>query len=123
MFLDRKGVILFNGTNIQIISSKVDPVFARMNVNAAKTCSSITYDKERNQLLIDIPVDGSEICNITVVYDIISNAWTTYRGYQSAVTAIGQGQFTKDRTFYGGYSGLVSHFGPSFCDRDWETIS
>ncbi len=114
VFLDRKGIIQFNGANIQILSTKIDPIFQRMNVTAAKTQALMTYDKQRNQILCDIPVDGATMNNLTVVWDMISDCWTTYSGYQPAVIAVGQGQLTNDQVFMGGYSGLVSYFGSSF---------
>ncbi len=114
VFLDRKGVIQYNGANIEILSTKVDPIFQRMNVNAAKNTAQLTYDKQRNEILCDIPVDGATMNNLTVVYDIIAKAWTTEAGYNSAVRAIAQGQLSNRENFYGGYSGLVSYFGPSF---------
>jgi len=114
VFLDRKGVIEYNGANINILSSKVDPIFARMNIQAARDNSSIVYDKQRNQILIDIPVDGSTKANLTLVYDIISKIWTTYSGYNPAISTIVQGELGNKTTFFGGYSGLVSYFGQSF---------
>lgn len=114
VFLDKKGVIRYNGANIDILSTKIDPIFQRMNVTAAKDNSSIVYDKQRNELLVDIPVDGATYANLTCVYDIIQDAWTTYKGYNPAVTSIARSSFNNDKTFYGGYSGLISYFGASF---------
>lgn len=113
LFLDRKGIIEFNGSNITIKSTKIDPIFQRMNLSAASG-AVMTYDKTRNEVLCEIPVDGSTTNNLTVVYDIVANAWTTYKGYRAAVTAIAQSSLSQKAMFYGGYSGLVSYFGPSF---------
>ncbi len=113
VFLDRKGIIRFNGSNIEILSTKIDPIFKRMNVAACKNAAAMTYDKERNQVLCDIPVDGATMANLTVVYDIISSAWSTYTGYNPSFTTRSQIP-TKDAIIYGGYSGLVSYFGSSF---------
>lgn len=113
VFLDRKGVIQFNGANINILSTKIDPIFQRMNLASAGG-AVMTYDKQRNQVLCDIPVDGATMNNLTAVYDIINNAWTTYKGYNSAATAIAQGSLSTKQVFYGGYSGLISYFGSSF---------
>ncbi len=52
--------------------------------------------------------------NISLVYDIVAKAWTTYTGYNPAVSAVAQGQLSQRQIFYGGYSGLVSYFGSSF---------
>ncbi len=113
VFLDRKGIIKFNGANIQIISTKIDPIFQRMNVSAANG-AVMTYDKQRNQILCDIPVDGATMNNLTVVYDIVGEAWSTYKGYNAAVSSVAQGQLSQRQIFIGGYSGLVSYFGSSF---------
>jgi len=113
VFLDRKGVIRYNGATIEIFSSKIDPIFSRMNVAACRENAKMTYDKQRNQILCDIPVDGATYANLTVVYDIISKAWTTYSGYAPASIARTQIP-SKDTIIYGGYSGLVSYFGASF---------
>lgn len=110
VFLDEKGVIQFNGANIEILSTKIDPIFSGMNIAAAKVNSCITYDKQRNQLLVDIPVNGSNVNNLTVVYDIINKCWTTYQGYFPAITSI----VRDSNVFYGGYSGLVSFFNSNF---------
>ncbi len=114
VFLDRKGIIRFNGANIEILSTKVDPIFQRMNVAAAKSQALMTYDKQRNQILCEIPVDGATMNNLTVVWDMISNCWTTYSGYHPGIITVGQGALTNDQIFMGGYSGLISYFGASF---------
>jgi hypothetical protein len=114
VFLDKKGIVEFNGANTQIISNKIDPIFQRMNVTAAVNNSQITFDKQRNELIIDIPVDGSQTANLSVVYDIIAKTWTTYAGYNPSLSAIAQGPLSRPEMFYGGYSGLISFFGPSF---------
>jgi hypothetical protein len=113
VFLDRKGIIEYNGANINILSTKIDPIFQRMNVSAAQKEACMAYDKQRNQILCDIPVDGATMNNLTVVYDIINQAWTTYKGYNSAITTIAKREFNTKQVFYGGYSGLVSSFGVS----------
>lgn len=114
VFLDSKGIIRFNGANIDILSNKLDPVFKRMNVQAAKQTACIVYDKQRNEVLCDIPVDGSSTNNLTVVYDIIADAWTTYDSYNPAISIQAYGGLNQQTVFMGGYSGLVSYFGPSF---------
>lgn len=113
VFLDRKGIIRYNGANIDILSTKVDPIFQRMNVAACKDAANITYDKTRNEILCDIPVDGSTVANLTVVYDIISQAWTTEKGYRPSSRVRSQIP-SKDAIVYGGYSGLIGYFGSSF---------
>ncbi len=116
VFLDRKGIIEFNGSNIQIISTKIDPILKRMNIDAARVEACMTYDKLRNEILCDIPIDGSSVNNITLVFDIIQNAWTTYKygNYTPAVSAIVKGRLDNFYVFAGGYSGTIVTFGPSY---------
>ncbi len=125
MFLDRKGIIQFNGSNIQILSSRIDPIFKRMNLTAAREEACMVYDKLRNEVLCDIPIDGSPINNITIVYDIISQAWTTYKygDYTPAVSAIVKGRLDNYYTFLGGHSGQIVYFGPSFLTDSGSGIS
>lgn len=113
-FLDRKGVILYNGANIVFLSDKVQPIFDRMNYAAALTEACATHDKQRNQLLFGIPVDGSSVNNLTVVYDYMAQAWTTYNGFSPSYFAQIQGRNTTVNTFYGNYSGMINWFGQSF---------
>lgn len=113
-FLDRKGVIAFNGANIDIISNKIDPIFARMNYSAALDQASMTYDKFRNQILIEIPIDSSTTNNFTVVYDIIVNAWTTYEGIRASSSAIAKGSLSNFSYLYGNYNGGVLNVGASY---------
>ncbi len=116
IFLDKKGIIEFNGSNINIISTKIDPILKRMNITAARVEACMTYDKLRNEVLCDIPIDGSAYNNITLVYDIIQSSWTTYKygSYTPAVSQIIKGRLDNFYTFSGGYSGTIVHFGPSF---------
>ncbi len=116
LFLDRKGIVQFNGSNIDLLSSKIDPIIKRMNIDAAKTEACMVYDKLRNEVLCDIPIDGSLTNNITLVFDIISKAWTTYKygSYTPAVSAVVKGRLDNFYTFSGGYSGTIVYFGSSF---------
>lgn len=114
VFLDRKGLVLYNGANINILSTKIDPIFARMNLSACRENACVTFDKQRNEILCDIPVDGSTQANLTVVYDIINNCFTTYKGVRPSVSAVMKAGLPKYTVFYGGYSGLVSYYGQSF---------
>lgn len=114
LFLDEKGVVQFNGSDYQIISHPVEPVFRRMNINGAfQEAVGVHYDF-RNQVWFGIPVDGSTKNNFTVVYDYLLNAWTFFDGFQPASFAMAKRDLTIDRLWYGDYSGNISHFSPSF---------
>lgn len=114
MFLDQKGLIVFNGARAEHASMKVQPYFDRMNYAAALSTACVVHDKLRNQVLCAIPVDGSSINNLVVVYDYISNLWTTQLGVAPSVLAIIQGRNNTRNAFYGSYSGIIAWYGASF---------
>ncbi len=113
-FLDRKGIIAFNGANVDIISNKIDPIFARMNYSAALDQATLTYDKVRNELLCEIPIDGSATNNFTIVYDIIVQAWTTYQGINASSVTIAKGTLSNFSYLYGDYNGAIYNVGASY---------
>lgn len=113
-FLDRKGIVFWNGSEPQVISNKIQPIFDSMNYNAALNSACMIHDKLRNQILVGIPVNGSTLNNLTVVYDYLVQAWTTYDGFTPTVFQAIQGRNNTKNAFYGSFSGLVNYFGPSF---------
>ncbi len=113
-FLDRKGIIAFNGANVDIISNKIDPIFARMNYPAALDQAIMTYDKVRNEILVEIPIDGSSVNNFTVVYDIIAQAFTTYNGISASSATIARGTLDNFSYLYGTYNGALLNVGHSY---------
>lgn len=114
LFLDAKGVMLYTGAAISCLSTKIQPIFDRMNYSAALEQACMTHDKLRNQVLIGIPVDGSNTNNLTVVYDYVAQAWTTQEGFNPSIFATVRGRNNLKHAFYGSYSGTVNWFGPSF---------
>ena len=122
-FLDRKGVIQYTGANISYASTKIQPIFDRMNYNAALTQACAAHDKLRNQVLFTIPIDGSTTNNITLVYDYVADAWTTHTGYTPSVFAEIQGRNEIRRLFYGDYSGRVNWFSASFLSDNGTGIT
>lgn len=114
VFLDRKGVFQYNGANLTYLSTKVQPIFDRMNYNSALSVACGAHDKLRNQLLFAIPVDGSTTNNITIVYDYVAQAWTSHSGYNASIFAEIQGYNNIRRLFYGDYNGRVNWFSASF---------
>lgn len=117
-FLDRKGIIVFNGAKPEHKSIKVQPYFDRMNYSAAISEACMVHDKLRNQILCAIPIDGSLINNITIVYDYAANQWTTYQGVAPSILARIQGRNNTENAFYGSYSGMISWYGASFGGAD-----
>lgn len=114
VFLDQKGVILWNGSRLEVLSNKIQPVFDLMNFSAAQSVAIGAHDKLRNQILFAIPINGSAVNNVTLVYDYLVGAWTKQDGYSPSVFASIQGRNNTKNLFYGGSSGSVNWFGSSF---------
>lgn len=117
-FLDRKGVMVWDGANIRPLSKdgtpKIQPIFDTMNYSAALTSACAVHDKLRNQLLFAIPINGSTTNNITLVYDYLVGAWTKYDGFTPSSFAAIRGRNNTKNAFYGDTSGRLNWFGPSF---------
>jgi hypothetical protein len=114
LFLDRKGVMMWNGASSTKLSQKIQPLFDRMNFSAALTQACMVHDKLRNQVLVSFPIDGSTTNNIVAVYDYIIGGWTTYKGVNISSLAQMQGRNLTKNAFYGDYNGRVNWFGASF---------
>lgn len=112
--LDTKGIIEYTGANVSIISTKMDPIFQRMNLAAAKDNAWGVFYKEINQVWFGFPVDDSTVNNMIVVYDLVAQAWTKYEGLNIKSPTIAQQTLSKPTVFFGGYSGSVGYFGASF---------
>lgn len=114
-FLDRKGVMTFNGSNLSMLSTKVQPFFDQMNYNVAVNTACMVHDKIRNQILVAIPYGaGVTVNNLTLAYDYVANAWTTYTGFNPTVFAMIQGYNSTKYPLFGDQQGRVNWFGPSF---------
>lgn len=113
-FLDRKGVVVFNGASPTMLSMKIQPIFDTMNYNVALQTACMVHDKLRNQLLVAIPINGATQNNVTLVYDYLVGAWTKQDGYNPTVFAAIQGRNNTKNVFYGTSTGLVNWFGSSF---------
>jgi len=113
MWLDRRGILEFNGSSWQIISTPVEPIFRRMNLAAADKACAVNH-QYRNQVWFGIPIDGSTSNNITVVYDYLVGAWTFFDGFSPASLALIKGPLNTPTAWYGDYSGVVHAFGESF---------
>lgn len=122
-FLDRKGVIEYTGAQISYASTSIQPIFDRMNYNAALTEACAAHDKLRNQVLFAIPIDGSSTNNIVLVYDYVAKAWTSHTGYNPSIFAEIQGYNSVRRLFCGDYSGRVNWFSASFLSDNGSGIT
>ncbi len=118
--LDDKGVVLYNGAEIKLISDKVEPVFRRMNVAAALDNACAINNRLRNELWFAFPVDGATMNNMLVVYDYLVNAWSTWSGLNVSSLGYFHGGTFSPRGFYGGYTGSVRNFGSSLTGDDGQ---
>lgn len=78
-FLDEGQIVEYNGAGFNVVSDRVESILARMNVSAAKQTAGAYYYSERNEVWFSIPVDGSNECNIVLVYNTLANGWTTFK--------------------------------------------
>lgn len=113
-FLDRKGVCEFNGANTRVVSTKIEPIFKRINISAARITSTMTHVKERNQVWCDFPIDGSSFNNIRAIYDYIADAWTTSVISQTTYLTKESKSYTLSLPYFGDYSGMIYQHGQSF---------
>lgn len=117
MFLDKKGIARYNGALITIASSKLDPIFANMNISAAQNNAWMIHDKDRNQIWCGIPVNGTTFAtqiNKIIVYDYLLNAWTHFDGLSLACATMAFGSLQKQTAYVGSYSGYIAYYGTSF---------
>lgn len=113
-FLDRRGIVKFNGASWELISVPVEGVFRRMNLSAAREKASAVHHLYRNQIWFGIPVDGSTSNNLTVVFDYLLNAWTFFDGFAPASFAYMKSQLDRPTAWRGDYSGMIHYYGSSF---------
>lgn len=122
-WLDRRGVLEFNGSSWDIISTPVESTFRRMNLAVAreKACAvNFTY---RNQLWFGIPLDSSTQNNVTVVYDYLIGAWTFFDGFNPASFALMKSTLNTPTVFTGNYSGVIRYFHESFYGDNGQGIT
>ncbi len=113
-WLDRKGILEYNGANWQIASGPIEGIFRRMNLSAAKEKAVGVHHMYRNQLWWGIPVDGATQNNITVVYDYLIGGWTFFDGYTTSSYTYAKGALSRPTVWRGDYSGIIHYTGESF---------
>lgn len=121
--LDTKGIFEYNGASVDIVSNKVEPIFAAMNIDAARENAVAIHNRDQNEVWFSIPCNGATLNNCTVVYDYVSNAWTKYEGFNPSTVFVAQGNRPKLTPFYGGYSGNVFYFSPSLMNDNGAAIT
>lgn len=122
-WLDKKGIIEFNGASFDVVSTPVEQVFKRINIAAAKEKAVSVHHLYRNQIWFGIPVDGSSVNNLTVVYDYLIGGWTFFDGFNPASFAYIKGPLSKPTMWRGDYSGMVHYGGESFFGDSGRGIS
>lgn len=113
-FLDSKGVVEYNGANVEIVSNKVEPIFASMNLTAARENACAIHYRQANEVWFAIPCNGATFNNCIVIYDYLTKAWTTYEGVNPSSLAMMSSYIGVKTPFIGGYTGNIFHFGASF---------
>lgn len=109
LFLDRKGIALFNGITPQIISQKIEKTFLTLNEQAAIDQACAIHNRLRNEIWWGIPTNGSTINNTIIIFDYITNAWTVRAGFLPSSMDVAYGTFDKETVFFGGYSGTINY--------------
>lgn len=122
-WLDRKGILAYNGASWDIASGAIELLFRRMNLSAAKEKACGVHHLYRNQLWWGIPIDGSTENNITIVYDYLVQAWTFFDGFHPASFGFVKGALNKQTVWRGDYSGMIHYFGESFFSDSGYGIS
>lgn len=123
LWLDKKGVLEFNGANYDIISTPVEDIFRRMNVEAAKEKAVAVHEIYRNQVWFGIPIDGATQNNMTVVYDYLVKAWTFFEGFRPASFALIKQALDKGTIWRGDYSGMIYYHSASFLGDNGSGIT
>jgi hypothetical protein len=114
LFLDKKGIVRYNGANIEVISTKVESIFQSMNVSAAIDKAFMIHYKNKNQIWCAIPINGSTVNNIVVVYDYLAQSWTHFDGFFPNQLSLCLADQPALVPFFADYSGMIYNFGPSY---------
>lgn len=122
-WLDTKGIVQYNGANIAFVSNRVENIFLRMNLVAARERAQAVHFRDLNEIWWAIPIDGSTQVNAVVVHDYLVNAWTVFKGFNPASLAVAFGHFEKQTVFFGNYGGQVFNFGTSLMGDNGNGIT
>lgn len=114
LFLDPKGIGLYDGARVNIISNRVEPTFISMNAFAARDNAVARHYRKYNEIWFAIPCNGATTNNCVVVYDYLSDSFTTYDGFNPSTLALASATLTTREMFYGSYTGSIAYFGSTF---------
>lgn len=122
-FIDPKGIVKYDGSSWKIISDRMEQTFRRMNLSSARNNCLAAHYSFRNQIWFMFPIDSATQNNVAVIYDYKADAWFKFEGFNaSSLVQMEAGLGTKS-LFYGGYSGMISHFSPSFLSDNGTAFS
>ena len=124
-FLDGqgKGIGQYNQANTEIISTKVEPYFKRLNLDAAKRSAWMIHAKQRNEVWAAIPIDGAILPNVIIVYDYISNGWTTYEGLSPSAVMIAKGTLNIPTVVMGFSNGDMRYMNATYMGTEFVTTA
>lgn len=117
-FINKDGIYVYDGTNVNLISQKITPIFRRVNVNAIT--KSVAY-YWNDKYILAIPVDSSTENNLIIEYDLSSKEFITRTGFSVRSFAdIGDKLlFTSNNYIYQYNSGTT--LDGSTINSNWET--
>lgn len=134
-FLNNKRIIEFNGANFKTVSNRMEAYLDRINLQASFRMATAMHIQERNEVWFSIPVDGSDINNLTLVYDYLVDGWTTFKGDKFKATALAQiftdtsldvskSTFSTNKKYYmGSIGGSMFYFDDAFKSDDGSGIT
>lgn len=108
LFLDEKGIAIFDGQSCKIISNRIESVFKTMNVGRALDTAIAVHNRPENQVIFAFPSTGGNYGggwgligynDTVVVYDYLVNAFTVYKNIYPSCFAMGKGSFQSDTLF------------------------
>ena len=122
-FLDEKGIVQYDGSNFTIKSNAVEPFLKAMNIDAAVNHAVAVHAKFFNEVWFAIPINGSTVNNIILVFDYLTGAWTHYDGLQLASLWMARGSLPGKTPMFGNYTGAVFNFGSSLFGDNGNAIT
>ena len=122
-FLDTKGICEYDSASIRIVSNKIEDLFKRMNLSAARDNAAAIHNRDQNEVWFTFPIDGANYNNCIAVYDYLADAWTRYEGVQVSSLWLAQGTLGRKSVIVGGYTGTVSFFGSTFTSDLGQAIT
>lgn len=113
-FLDKKGIVKYNGSEYVLISDGLEETFRRMNVVNATEKAVAVYDQYRNQVWFSFPIDSSTENNRTAVFDLITESLYEYEGFNPSGYGRVKSSLDREYVWFGNYSGYLGWFSASF---------